>query len=1278
MAYDIEKLIAMQEEAAMKKQQQVAVQTHEEEPEKEKGILGKYIDWYRDTGKKGDKFVGKLAIDTLNTIGGVLQTPFTVADTARRRQLESKAQGGNFGQQILAALKGVGQGVGYSLSAGARPDRVVETGQYLENRAMEYEPTRQFVEANKQRPSYQVAKNTINMFDVTDILPAGVVMNAFKTGGDIAKFADTRKAAENALDVLRKSTAKATAKQTAETVAKTADETIQPISKVADDIVTPVAKVADEVTQPKMAEQITDSITDINKAANVPKPDDGMKTRQFIDNSVMNSKVVPDELKAQVEPIEYKPVSNMETYTKATDKVSADLTGAKNAFEDMTIFKDKDDVALAEALIADAIKKGDNDTALRTIYKSAELAGNTGSTLQAVSIFKRLDENGMLYYAGREVNKAGGKQVYDVAKKVDGTLVDDIVKNLTKAADDIPEDMAKLDLRVKQDEFIEKVQKYVAPETPKDPDELQAVNVLMETVRKRLPKDAPVPKDPMDTIVHATRNMDEYQAIWNEAKNDLLTYTDDPETIDKLIQIFDTKLRPTFTTNKARQVLKREIKNIGADIGKMVKESPEDIGKLRDQINQSLISKYGLTAEESEYITRFINNEYKDLIKVKREQELAKMFKEYGKPIQKNEIQKLVELYNVGGFQNEKFMQATAEKLGVPYLSSDDAQRIVEGMRKYKALPDGVIGTAERHAKDAALAEVMEYIANKIPKSKRDKARGILRISMLLNPKTMGRNIFGNVLLNSAEDVSQTIGAGIDTLIGSKTGMRSVATPSYGARAKGFKQGLENVIDDTRRGIDTSFSSGRWELPQGRTFENKTLNTLDKWTNTGLRAGDEPFKQAAFASRIDELKRLNKTDIITEEMINDALKTSLDRTLQDTNEYTKFLGEIRRALNRLSVKKADEAVIGLGDLVMPYVQTPANILKKTIDFSPIGLGNGIAKGVKAKLKGIENVAQQRELVETLSRGLTGTGLTFIGYQLAKNGTLTRLQKERDNVSTLKRNTGIQPFSLIGKNGKAFSIDWAQPAAMPLILGAQLYTDKGKDGERDVVGALETAGNTLFNQSVLQGLTKLLGGYSPMGGIVNSVLGSTTQITPTVGKQIAELTDPYVRDTSSDNKLVQTVNTLVSRVPLLRRTLPAKTDLFGEEIEAYQGRGVISKAYQIFLNPGYTNDTTKSALNSEILRLYESTGLTGHVPKIAPDYFSMNGTKYTLNESDRRKFQVEMGRYAKELMTKWVEDPYYEGLDDLGKQKLLENIVQLSYERAKTKYVQYKAKHGGNQ
>ena len=232
-----------------------------------------------------------------------------------------------------------------------------------------------------------------------------------------------RKGGRKRTDVLRKSNRKGDRNTNGRNRGKDGRRNHQPISKVADDIVTPVAKVADEVVQPKMAEQIGDSITDMNKAVNVPKPDDGMKTRQFIDNSVMNSKVVPDELKAQVEPIEYKPVSNMETYTKATDKVSTDLTGAKNAFEDMTIFKDKDDVALAEALITDAIKKGDNDTALRTIYKSAELAGNTGSTLQAVSIFKRLDENGMLFIMRAEVNKAGGKQVYDVAKKVDGTLV---------------------------------------------------------------------------------------------------------------------------------------------------------------------------------------------------------------------------------------------------------------------------------------------------------------------------------------------------------------------------------------------------------------------------------------------------------------------------------------------------------------------------------------------------------------------------------------------------------------------------------------------------------------------------------------------------------------------------------------------------------------------------------------------------------------------------------------------------------------------------------------
>ena len=53
MAYDIEKLIAMQEEAAMKKQQQVAAQP-QEEPEKEKGIIGKVyrlVQGHREKGR---------------------------------------------------------------------------------------------------------------------------------------------------------------------------------------------------------------------------------------------------------------------------------------------------------------------------------------------------------------------------------------------------------------------------------------------------------------------------------------------------------------------------------------------------------------------------------------------------------------------------------------------------------------------------------------------------------------------------------------------------------------------------------------------------------------------------------------------------------------------------------------------------------------------------------------------------------------------------------------------------------------------------------------------------------------------------------------------------------------------------------------------------------------------------------------------------------------------------------------------------------------------------
>ena len=81
-------------------------------------------------------------------------------------------------------------------------------------------------------------------------------------------------------------------------------------------------------------------------------------------------------------------------------------------------------------------------------------------------------------------------------------------------------------------------------------------------------------------------------------------------------------------------------------------------------------------------------------------------------------------------------------------------------------LPDG-------YEKDVALAKSLKYVQDIIPKRFGQKLKAYRNISLLLNPKTLGRNIVGNSLFNSVDAVSKTLAVPIDKAIGAFTKQRT-------------------------------------------------------------------------------------------------------------------------------------------------------------------------------------------------------------------------------------------------------------------------------------------------------------------------------------------------------------------------------------------------------------------------------------------------------------------------------------------------------------------------
>lgn len=593
----------------------------------------------------------------------------------------------------------------------------------------------------------------------------------------------------------------------------------------------------------------------------------------------------------------------------------------------------------------------------------------------------------------------------------------------------------------------------------------------------------------------------------------------------------------------------------------------------------------------------------------------------------------------------KKVVDNVNAKGGKATLTPDDIQQIDKSMRKFQELPPG-------REKDVELAKVKKIIADKIPPTFIDKFRGLQRISWLLNPKTLiTRNPLGNILLQGAEGLKNIPATGLDYLIGLKTGKRT--TTMAGGYGKGLVKGAKDQIADIKQGVDTSPTGGQAEITKSRTFENETLNKLDQTVSGLLKLGDRPFYEGAFNSRINQLKKLNKTEDITPAMEEDAKLYALERTLQKDSEIAKVFAKLKN----LSDNPAYQV---FANTLLPFTKTPANILDKMFEYSPGGFVKAFGNAGKAKLG--KGTFDQKYFVDNLSRALTGTGIIALGYAGAKNGVITGKPDKDKEVAAVERLVGRLPYAF-NVDGGSYTFDWAQPVSALLAIGADAYyggTEKDTFAEQ-LQGMAEAAGNTFLNMSMLQGITKAFSGYSPVSGLMKATTEGVTGIaSPTIGGQLTRIIDPTVRETQS--KLIPK---MIAKTPGLSKTLPPKLDLFGRETQQAEGRGVVSRIFENMLSPGYyASGKTSTPALKEAYRVYKATGEKDIFPRLAPDTVSVNKETKRLTPELKAEYQKQMGKMNLEDLDRLINTYSYKNASDDDKAKMLNDVIKDNREETK--------------
>lgn len=591
---------------------------------------------------------------------------------------------------------------------------------------------------------------------------------------------------------------------------------------------------------------------------------------------------------------------------------------------------------------------------------------------------------------------------------------------------------------------------------------------------------------------------------------------------------------------------------------------------------------------------------------------------------------------------------------------------------------------------------VYEELGNQVPKSTIEKIDSWRYFSMLANPRTHIRNMAGNVAMGKTQRIKDKLAGGIEGIVNKfNPEMERTKTIAFAnKKTKEFvKEDFKNIDVQSRLELNENKYNPQSRLQNSRkTFKHdifeKTLGKLFNLNDNLLEAEDGLGLKSSYKKALADYITSNKIDVdnITDKQLSKARNYAIEQAKEATFHQA---NSIASAINQFSGK--NKLTKGVTDAVLPFVKTPMNVAKAGMEYNPVGLLKTLTYDTAKLRKGDINI---NKYIDNLSKGLTGTGIAVLGYALADAGMLKASGGDDDKKENYDEATGSQAYS-IEIAGKTYSLDWLAPVGIPLFTGAEAYSIQKSGTEEknnvssddnkkinQILKSLENWSNAMSKSmspmsemSMISGLTSALSSYnedklSAMG--TNAVKSYVNQFVPTLIGQIAKTSDEYERSTTStktgliSKAIDQTKLQITSKIPGLRKTLPVKTDIWGNKQK--QEENLPIRALNNFINPSTVKEVTKDKVDNEINNLYSKNGEKSILPVSSIDKtFKIDGTTYRMTSEEYSKYKTDYGKNSYNLINNLISTKQYQKLTDNQKQKAIENIYTYVKEKNKVNY-----------
>ena len=589
-----------------------------------------------------------------------------------------------------------------------------------------------------------------------------------------------------------------------------------------------------------------------------------------------------------------------------------------------------------------------------------------------------------------------------------------------------------------------------------------------------------------------------------------------------------------------------------------------------------------------------------------------------------------------------------------------------------------------------AWANIEQSVAQQINATWYEKLNNFRYLAMLGNPRTHVRNILGNALFTPVREVKNIIAYGIENMVDAKIDggiERSKAIlNSSNATDKAL---IDYGKMDYAAMQDVILSGGKYNdnfsgVDNNRTIYDKVkpLETLRKANSKALDKEDAFFCKNAYAYALARWYKSN--GISAEQLLSGqvadetvakaqaiAVKEAQKATYRDINVFSQWVSNLG--------KTRYKAVNVLVEGILPFKKTPANILARGMEYSPVGLMKSLwdIRRVKAYVNGdVDNGMSPAEFIDEVSAGLTGTALVGLGVLLAWQGMLLGGSGDDDKQSKFDELSGNQKYAL-SVGGLSITLDWLAPECLPVFVGVELYNSlSGKNDSANVFdGALKSLASVttpVLEMSMLQSVSDLINniGYvddaSGMYKILSkSVTSYLTQYFPTILGQAERTFEEtqremtYVdRNSAASTELQYMWGKIANKIPFYDFSQIPYIDAWGRTEET---GNFFVRALNNFVNPAYVKKERPTEIDGELERLYD-LGETSVYPSRAKTNTKINGEYLTAEEYV--KYATVKGQTSYDLATKIINSSAYSRASDAEKAYMLSYVYKYADHIAK--------------